>query len=81
MDACNTSEGRKSLDLHCFEWILRRAVLAPGKAQMEDLVLGFSLWSATRSENVSPEKIGTFERFLLNGGIRNGDKLLCQFCS
>lgn len=40
MDIGNGCVGCKSLDLHYFEWILRRDILTPGKAQMEDLVLG-----------------------------------------
>lgn len=55
-----------------FEWILRRDILKPGNAPIEDLTFGLVCGQQRRN---SPVKTSTFEHFLLNGRIQNGDKL------
>lgn len=70
INMCSAFEGCKSLDLHCFEWSLRRDILAPGKAQMADLVLGSVCGQQRRNSfwKVSPEKICTLSSFFWMAG-------------
>lgn len=51
---------------------IRRDILKPGNAPVEDL--GFGLDCGQQRRN-SPVKTSTFELFLSNGRIRNGYKL------